>query len=944
MINNKDDLESIRTHTHVESGKTTINGYFKLANDITFEASDFEANGAYYNDGQGWIPLDGVGWKSNSTAFAGELDGGGHTISGIRSDANGISPPSVDGDGTGLFSYIKGGTVKNLKLKDFQIYKKENSTRKIGGALSGYVQDATIENVSVTDSEIYGERCGGIAGYGISTSFKNCNVQKVKISGNYSCGGIIGAVRSGIIVDGCNIQVEISSTDRKGEYHFFGGVWGGHGFGDFRRELNQIKNTTVDFKYTAEYKGENQGYVGGLIGGVHGNVDEIHNIFTVNVENTVVKVDITSGEGPMVGGLFGELKKNPDGIVKDYSNNVIEAPASSFTNVVVTGTISADESVTPAAIGNLYKCKNASVVLENIYSGLTRKESGQNFPIIICPENTTATLKNCVFVGGETDPQGTLQPDSSYQKVTNPIVCQYGDKINNWHQQVGTPTAGLTFSTHGDVILWGENNSIVANKAGETTISVKTAIMGKEFEASIPVTVSRVSVNVTMSDKINDKAETYDGTPKTIAVNEQDLPAGLNLKYSYKLSGTDDSTYTANPPTNAGTYTVKVESGNPNCTLTGTTTATLMINQANLSSADVTPEKGELPYTGAAIIPDVTVVLNGKTLVKDRDYTVTCSDNISRGTATITVTGMGNYTGTANGSFTITLATLTIAAEDKFSCVGKDLPAFTYKVSGLAEGDHLTQEPSVTCANADKDKKGSYTITADGAVAGDNYTIEYQPGTLTVQDHEWESEFTVDKAPTANQPGSKSIHCKNCNEKKDDMGIPAIENQPVKVTLNVASSGRTLLADGVTESQKASLTSAVNGRFQYQFNGKTLCMLDIVLIDVSTGKPIHDEAVTFTIGYPAGIDAGNYAQYDFVVLHQTADGTMELPAVEATKDGLKITSRLSPFVVGYSLKPAVPDLPKTGDNSPLLLMGMLCLFSVAGMAVLLLTRKKQGSQ
>ena len=39
--------------------------------------------------------------------------------------------------------------------------------------------------------------------------------------------------------------------------------------------------------------------------------------------------------------------------------------------------------------------------------------------------------------------------------------------------------------------------------------------------------------------------------------------------------------------------------------------------------------------------------------------------------------------------------------------------------------------------------------------------------------HSWETEFTIDKEPTATEDGSKSIHCKNCDAVKDVTVIPA---------------------------------------------------------------------------------------------------------------------------------------------------------------------------
>ena len=58
-------------------------------------------------------------------------------------------------------------------------------------------------------------------------------------------------------------------------------------------------------------------------------------------------------------------------------------------------------------------------------------------------------------------------------------------------------------------------------------------------------------------------------------------------------------------------------------------------------------------YTGKAVKPAVKVVLNGKTLTRGRDYTVSYSYNTNIGIAIVEVTGIGDYTGTAMATFRI---------------------------------------------------------------------------------------------------------------------------------------------------------------------------------------------------------------------------------------------------------------------------------------------------
>jgi len=58
-------------------------------------------------------------------------------------------------------------------------------------------------------------------------------------------------------------------------------------------------------------------------------------------------------------------------------------------------------------------------------------------------------------------------------------------------------------------------------------------------------------------------------------------------------------------------------------------------------------------YSGKAKKPAVKVVLDGRTLIKGTDYTVTYKNNKAIGTATAIVKGKGSYTGTVKKAFKI---------------------------------------------------------------------------------------------------------------------------------------------------------------------------------------------------------------------------------------------------------------------------------------------------
>lgn len=86
-------------------------------------------------------------------------------------------------------------------------------------------------------------------------------------------------------------------------------------------------------------------------------------------------------------------------------------------------------------------------------------------------------------------------------------------------------------------------------------------------------------------------------------------------------------------------------------------TKKVFIRQAGIGRADVAVEGKSFTYTGSPITPAVSVTLkNGTQLIKGIDYTLAYTNHTNAGTATVTVTGIGNYIGTAKKTFVISKA------------------------------------------------------------------------------------------------------------------------------------------------------------------------------------------------------------------------------------------------------------------------------------------------
>ena len=148
-------------------------------------------------------------------------------------------------------------------------------------------------------------------------------------------------------------------------------------------------------------------------------------------------------------------------------------------------------------------------------------------------------------------------------------------------------------------------------------------------------------------------------------------------------------------------------------------------------------------YTGKAIKPSVTVKDGTKTLVKGTDYTISYKNNKNIGTATVTITGKGSYTGTKSLTFKIIPAKATLAAKksngkyalswkkvtgiDKYQIQYSTDSGKTYKTAG-------TVSSGKTSATLKLDTSKSYTfrIRSYKTVDGKKYYSSWSK-TVTVK-------------------------------------------------------------------------------------------------------------------------------------------------------------------------------------------------------------------
>ena len=155
------------------------------------------------------------------------------------------------------------------------------------------------------------------------------------------------------------------------------------------------------------------------------------------------------------------------------------------------------------------------------------------------------------------------------------------------------------------------------------------------------LTVNQKAIDAITVDAIPEQH--YNGSAHTPTVTVKDGETTLTLTTDYTVA------YANN--TNAGTASVTI-TGEGN--YSGSRTETFTINPKAITASGITVDP--IPaqtYIGSALTPTVTVKDGETTLAITTDYTVSYSNNTSGGTAIVTITGEGNYSGTRTVNFTI---------------------------------------------------------------------------------------------------------------------------------------------------------------------------------------------------------------------------------------------------------------------------------------------------
>ena len=157
-------------------------------------------------------------------------------------------------------------------------------------------------------------------------------------------------------------------------------------------------------------------------------------------------------------------------------------------------------------------------------------------------------------------------------------------------------------------------------------------------------TINRADIS-SCTVTLSDESLTYTGSSlrPTATVKSGDKELTLNQDYYVSYRNNWDAGTASAILTGTGNYT-------------GSVTKDFTIKPLDISRYSASLSQYSYTSDGTEKCPDVTVTYGDKTLAAGTDFTVSYKDNVKEGTATVTITGSGNYTGIINTTFTITAA------------------------------------------------------------------------------------------------------------------------------------------------------------------------------------------------------------------------------------------------------------------------------------------------
>ena len=299
---------------------------------------------------------------------------------------------------------------------------------------------------------------------------------------------------------------------------------------------------------------------------------------------------------------------------------------------------------------------------------------------------------------------------------------------------------GATYNVTGSQTETGSSKNTFTYTLNEKTLEKNYVIEIKEGTLEVIPVTDEVTVTITE----HSAEHVYDGTEKT--VTGYDVKSISNKHYTkddFTFSGTAEA-----KGTNVGEYPMNVQASDFTNNSHNFTNVTFIIEDGSLK---ITPKSinPEDEKTGIQVTkpddtmyngeeqknkPTVEDTKTGATLIENVDYTLSYTAAVNAGTVEVTITGIGNYTGTAKTSYEITKRNVTLTSATDSKVYDKN-PLTNHNVA--VGGDGFVKEEGATynvtgsqTSVGESDNEFTYTLKSN--TKAENYNITTHNGKLIV--------------------------------------------------------------------------------------------------------------------------------------------------------------------------------------------------------------------
>ncbi|MDE7185359.1 MAG: hypothetical protein K2O40_13055, partial [Lachnospiraceae bacterium] len=500
----------------------------------------------------------------------------------------------------------------------------------------------------------------------------------------------------------------------------------------------------------------------------------------------------------------------------------------------------------------------------------------------------------------------TITPCGNYEKaskfvVTFNIVQKEITKDNVTINY--TPLMNIKQNKNGDIV--GQTQKVTL-KCGTLKVPAKEYTVtylrdGKEVEKLTDAGVYQMILETTPNSSFHGRLE-YDValtdkiliTDLKVSIPAQqwtgsELRPDVTVKYKNKAVSNEffEIEYANN--TNAGTASV-VLTAKSDSEYYGSRTVNFTIKGTEIKKARIDGFMSTIDYTGQALSQNVTLVLNkGKaderTLQEDKDYTIQYGNNVNTGKASMTISGIGEFSGIVKKTFTVGKVNLQKAEGVQVSFAEPGLTGVPQDKSGAKPAVKVTFGEKLLVQ--DVDYKVSYTgnkaVGTNGKVSISgvgNYTgslknvlsFEITPKDIA------DDSITVDAADLKYAANGKyrakvTVYDNGAKLASNEYSVSSIETENVSVndetkcgTIKVTMEGRKNYSGtrevviDIKETLISSAKAKVNGAYYYD-NGAEVCpTIDKLEVTLGSGKNkvILQPETDFTIvGYGNNSKTGN---------------------------------------------------------------------------------------